>query len=91
MAAQQFSDLVETGLLRDVERIVVESHRALNERPGRKPWSPPDAYRWLHYEDPDPIARLQEGVQKLLRRGGTFDLQAVDKACAKASKAGFLN
>ncbi len=90
MRHQNFDDLLESGLLRDVEQIVVDSHRVVNQELGKK-WSPPDAYRWLHYENPDPIARLAEGVQKLRRRGGKFGAEAVDKACAKASKAGYLN
>lgn len=90
MAGQQFSSLADSGLLREVERIVVEGHRTLNLGQGRD-WSQPAAYRWLRYEDPEPVRRLSEGVRKLRRRGTRFDPGAVDKACVKAAKMGFLN
>jgi len=90
MAGQDFHLLVDSGLLRQVEQIVVGGHRRLYESEGLA-WSPPIAYRWLRYEDPTPVARLQEGVKRLRRRGAEFDSDAVDKACAEASKKGFLN
>jgi hypothetical protein len=90
MALQDFALLVESGLLRRVEGIVVEAHRELYAAQGRA-WSRPQAYRWLRYEDPEPLARLAEGVRKLRRRGGKFDARAVEKACAEASRTGFLN
>jgi hypothetical protein len=90
MGHQDFTLLVENGLLRQVERIVVESHRGLYSAQGR-PWSKPTAYRWLRYEDPAPVARLADGVRRLRRRGGEFDGEAVEKACAEASRTGFLN
>jgi hypothetical protein len=80
MAGQDFDDLLATGLLKDVEDIVVRGY--LSVHPGA---SRPGAYHWLHYEDPDPVARLAEGVTKLRRRGAKFDPDAVDKACARAS------
>lgn len=89
MAGQDFEAMVGTGLLEEVERIVVEAHRSVYERAGR--WTPPGAYRWLRYENSDPVARLCEGVERLRIRGAKFDAEAVDKACASASKAGFLN
>src|SRR5258708_6700694 len=90
MAGQDFSLLVKSGLLSQVEQIVVDGHRALYEAKGLE-WAPPMAYHWLRYEDPDPVARLAEGVQKLRRRGVEFGAGAVDKACAKAVRKGFLN
>jgi hypothetical protein len=89
MGSQDFDLLVESGLLRQVERIVVESHRNLNLAQGRE-WSRPVAYRWLRYEDPEPVARLIDGVKRLRRRGAEFEADAVDKACVEASKRGFL-
>jgi hypothetical protein len=86
MAAQDFTSLVEAGLLREVEQIAVQAY--LTARPGA---SRPDAYDWLHYEDPDPIARLVDGVRRLRREGAIFDAEAVDKACAEASKLGYSN
>lgn len=90
LAGQDFDRLVATGLLRDVEEIVVEGHRSLYMRSGRE-WSPPLAYQWLRYEDPAPMARLLEGVRRLRRRRAQFDGEAVDKAWAKASELGVLN
>lgn len=90
MAVQEFSAIESSGLLADVEKIVVDAHRRLIESAGRD-WSAPMAYRWLHYEDPDPVARLMDGVRRLRKRGGQFDSGAVDKACARAAQAGFSN
>ena len=86
MAGQPFSTVVDSGLLRDVEEIVVAAY--LTEHPGT---SRPDAYRWLRYEDPAPVERLVEGARKLAGRSAQFSEVAVDKACAKASKLGYLN
>ena len=90
MGRQDFSALVESGLLRDVEQIVVDAHRSLSEREGRR-WAPSDAYRWLRYEDSDPVGRLAEGVENLRKGDAEFAAEAVDKACIKAAKSGFLN
>ncbi|HEV2034831.1 MAG TPA: hypothetical protein VGU71_11645 [Candidatus Dormibacteraeota bacterium] len=92
MARKDFATLAagDPSLLRQVERIVVESHRRLYALQGR-PWSKPIAYHWLRYEDPLPVARLRDGVKRLRRRGASFDAEAVDKACAKAVDNGFLN
>jgi hypothetical protein len=89
MASQDFDVLVKSGLLAQVEAIVVKTHRDLYTAEGRE-WSRPIAYRWLRYEDPMPVTRLAEGVRKLRRRGGKFDPEAVEKACAAASLKGFL-
>lgn len=86
MAGQDFDVLVASGLLKDVEAVVVGAYVSVH--PGA---SRPEAYRWLRYEDPDPVARLAEGVAKLRRGGAKFDAEAVDKACAKAAGTGFLN
>jgi hypothetical protein len=90
MGRQDFDLLIGSGLLEQVEKIVVETHRMLYLAEGRE-WSRAIAYRWLRYEDPMPVARLAEGARRLRRRGGQFDPEAVDKACAEASKKGFLN
>jgi hypothetical protein len=84
MADQDFDGLVASGLLKDVENIVVGAYVASHPQA-----SLPDAYHWLHYEDPDPIARLAEGVRRLREEGAKVDAEAVDKACAEASKRGF--
>ena len=90
MATHDYSELIRGELLRDVEEIVVAAHRTLYRTEGRR-WSKPAAYNWLRYEDPDPVARLADGVRRLRKRGAKFDAGAVDKACAEASKRGFLN
>jgi hypothetical protein len=38
-----------------------------------------------------PVERLLEGTKRLLERGAEFNRAAVDKACAEASKRGYLN
>jgi hypothetical protein len=88
MAGQEFQILVESGILRQVEEIVVVSHRNLYLKQGKK-WSPPVAYRWLRYEDPVPVERLREGAKRLIDLGGQFNREAVEKACAEASNRGF--
>ena len=92
MADQEFSALTagRPGLLVRVEKIVVDEHRRLYEREGRV-WSKPIAYHWLRYEDPMPVARLREAVEKLGRLGGEPDAAAVDKACAEALSRGYSN
>ena len=90
MSGQDFGELVGSGLLKDVEQIVVESHRELYQAEGKR-WSRPAAYRWLRYENPAPVARLIDGVKRLRKRGAKFDPDAVDKACARASKRADLN
>ena len=92
MSVQEFVTFTggETGLLRQVEEIVVEAHRGLYLKAGRE-WSRPAAYHWLRYEDPMPLERLAEGVEKLRRLGAAFDPIAVDKACAEAVAWGFSN
>ncbi|HUZ87014.1 MAG TPA: hypothetical protein VNF26_08680 [Candidatus Baltobacterales bacterium] len=90
MEGRDFSELVESGLIGQVEEIVVDGHRRLHESSGRA-WSRPAAYRWLRYEDPAPVRRLADGVRKLRSRGVRFDGEAVDKACVTASRKGFSN
>jgi hypothetical protein len=86
MAGEDFDALVASGLLRDVEEVVVQAY--LSAHPGA---SRPEAYAWLRYEDPDPMARLADGVRRLREIRAYFDPIAVDKACARASKMGDLN
>ncbi|HKW60679.1 MAG TPA: hypothetical protein VJR46_13085 [Candidatus Dormibacteraeota bacterium] len=86
MAAADFDELLATGLLKDVEEIVVGAYLAAHRGASR-----PEAYRWLRYEDPEPVARLADGVRRLREGGVRFEGDAVDKACAKASAEGLLN
>jgi hypothetical protein len=86
MQAQDFESV--SGLLPLVESAVLEAHRKLFEREGRT-WSRPVAYHWLRYEDPDPIERLKEGVERLRSSGERLDQEAVEKACREAEKVGF--
>jgi len=89
MSAQDFAELVKSRLIIDVEDIVIDAHKRLYETEGLE-WSRPIAYHWLRYENPDPVERLKDGVKRLRRRGAKFDVNAVEKACVKASKKGFL-
>ena len=86
MAGRDFDSLIESGVLKDVEDLVVQAY--LDSHPGA---SRPQAYRWLRFEDPDPVARLAEGVRRLRGVGARFDPVAVDKACARAAISGDLN
>jgi hypothetical protein len=86
MSGQDFGTIGD--LLPAVEAAVLGAHRNLYEAEGRK-WSPPAAYHWLHYEDPMPVRRLKEGVEKLESSGARFDAVAVEKACEEAEKRGF--
>ncbi len=90
MARQEFTELTagDPSLLRQVELIVLDSHRRLYQAQG-KPWSEPIAYHWLHYEDAQPVARLADGLRRLLRQRVKVDADAVDKACAEARRRGF--
>jgi hypothetical protein len=92
MVLQDFAELTagEPSLLRQVELIVLDTHRRLYAAKG-KPWSEPIAYRWLRYENPMPVARLADGVKQLLDEGANVDADAVDKACTEARKRGFPN
>ncbi len=90
MAGQDFAAINagEPSLLQLVEEIVIDSHRHLYETEGRA-WSKPVAYRWLRFEDPKPVARLQEGAKELRGRNVRVDTEAVEKACVQAAKHGF--
>ncbi len=86
MRTADFAGLVASGLLKDVEEIVVAAYLSIHPGVSR-----PEAYHWLRYEDPDPVAQLADGVRRLLAAGASFDSEAVDKAFAKASQTGLLN
>ncbi len=86
MAGRDFDDLVGSGLLKEVEEVVVDAYLSVHPGAAR-----PDAYRWLRYEDPEPVARLADGVRRLRTKGVDFDARAVDKACAKAGERGLSN
>lgn len=92
MAQQDFTKISagEPSLLRQVEEIVIESHRRMYEEQGyADPWSKPVAYRWLRFEDPEPVARLQKGLKELRRRAAGIDPDAVEKVSQEAAKEGF--
>jgi len=90
MARQDFSEIArgDPSLLSLAEAIVLEAHRGLYAKQG-KDWSRPAAYRWLRYENPMPVERLLEGVEKLDLAGASFDDGAVEKACAEGVARGF--
>ena len=90
MAGQDFAKISagDPSLLRQVEEIVIEGHRRLHEKEGR-PWSKPIGYRWLRFEDPMPVARLQEGLKELRSRAAAINPDAVEKLSQEAAKGGF--
>ena len=96
MARQDFALLnaqvnaTDPSLLRQVEDIVIDSHRRLYESQGKE-WSKSIAYRWLRFEDPLPVARLQDGLKELKGRGASVELESVDKVCKDAAKRGYLS
>jgi hypothetical protein len=92
MADQDFTKISagEPSLLRQVEEIVIEGHRRMYEaQRNSEPWSKPVAYRWLRFEDPEPVARLREGLNELRRTAAGIDPDAVEKVTQKAVKGGF--
>ena len=64
MGRQDF-DRISPELLPEVERLVVAEHEALHRDLRGEAWSPPHAYRWIRYEDPDPIGRLIAASERL--------------------------
>ena len=48
-----------------LEKLVVEEHRVLFGEVLGEAWSPPVAYRWIRYEDPDPIGRLIAATERM--------------------------
>jgi hypothetical protein len=90
MAAEPFDMLLQGDpqLLRVVETLVVDMHRRWYETSGRSDWSEPKAYQWLHYEDPDPVGRLTDGVRRLSPRV-EVPLRLVDSAVELARLLGY--
>lgn len=84
MQAQPFERLLEgdPSLLHRVERLVVGAHRRWWEAGGRGDWSEPKAYHWLRYEDPDPVARLADGLERL---AGEVSLEGGELTAALAA------
>ena len=52
-------------MLETLERLVVEEHRVVFGEVRGEPWSRPAAYRWIRYEDPDPIGQLIRATERL--------------------------
>ncbi len=48
-----------------MERLVVAEHRALFADVLGEEWSQPRAYRWIRYEDPDPLGQLEAATRRL--------------------------
>ena len=73
MRKQRFSDLIAErelphgSVLRTVEHVVVENHRRLHQDFMHEPWSAPAAYRWMRYENPDPVSQLEQATSSLER------------------------
>jgi hypothetical protein len=90
MGERPFPDLVagSPSLMTLCEHAVVEAHGKLWLREGRQ-WSLPVAYHWLRYEDPMPVERLREGVERLAALGAPFDVSQVAAAELVARKLGY--
>jgi hypothetical protein len=84
MAGQPFDRLLfgDRPLLREVETVVVDAHRRWYTSRGGTDWSEPKAYHWLHYEDPDPVARLADGVRRLPAGYGEAAVVELEKLAA---------
>jgi hypothetical protein len=66
MRGQDF-ERVRGKLLFELERLVVAEHAALHSELLGERWSPSSAYRWIRYEDPEPVARLIDASGRLAR------------------------
>ena len=90
MRERPFTELIEgaPSLMALCEQAVIEAHRALWLREGRQ-WSLPVAYHWLRYEDPMPVERLREGVERLGAFGAPFDASRVTAAEEMARRLGY--
>ena len=90
MRERPFTELVagSPSLMALCERVVIKAHQALWLREGRQ-WSLPVAYRWLRYEDPMPVERLREGVERLAVFGAPFDAARVAAAEEVARGLGY--
>lgn len=78
---------VRGELLTELERLVVADHRALRSGVLGERWSPPAAYRWIRYEDPDPIARLLEASRRLAAQWSEAADQPEFKTARRAFEA----
>lgn len=85
MAARPFESISE--LLPQVEALVLEAHRRWYESQGGTDWSPPTAYRWLRYEDPDPVGRLCDGVRRLPDAYEPAALAALERRVAELERS----
>ena len=89
MRTQGFDSLIsgDPSLLELVEQATVDAHRRWCALGGRD-WSEPLAYRWLRYEDPDPVARLADGLARLCAAGVEVDAALAHRALDAARKLG---
>ena len=86
MAVQDF-EKVRESLLPLVERMVVDDYAAVFNDPSR-----PNAYRWIRYEDPDPIGRLHWATRRLDEESGgrsPVDDEPLEQALAVARTLGY--
>ena len=86
MAVQDF-EKVRESLLPLVERMVVDDYAAVFSD-----LSMPNAYRWIRYEDPDPIGRLHWATRRLHEESkgeNPADAEQLEQALAVARTLGY--
>lgn len=64
MVRQDFEH-IRGPLLEAFERLVVSEHKAVHRDLRQETWTPHLAYRWIRYEDPDPVGRLLAAATRL--------------------------
>ncbi|MDQ6771718.1 MAG: hypothetical protein M3024_01820 [Candidatus Dormibacteraeota bacterium] len=64
MRRQDF-DRLRLELLPLLESLTVLEHATLHRDLRGESWAPPNAYRFIRYEDPEPVTRLAAASQRL--------------------------
>ena len=95
MRRQRFSELIaergleEGSILRTLEHLVVDNHRRLHQEFMGQSWSAPAAYRWMRYENPDPVSQLEEAtfsLERLWKGAAVSDRSKAAEVLARAAE-----